>query len=714
MATSKLEQRIQRLLVLRTDTPAMLESMSAVSSAITAAGTSQAGSQPSHDRSARIAGAASHPYNAWQTEKQDTDTEAIRKQLRSAVEWHSLEVAEGFIAKIQPLDLSFQRLMTLLDTLHDISAAAADRIAASESSTAAFMTQAQVLLAQRDGLDRQLSAVTEFLDQYELSPLQLAVLAAGPVEADGGTAFYEALQRVTSIHSHAVQLITGPKHALGVELLESATRQHSESLDRLFAWAHTKCKDYEMLTVVSTSDLSDASTADIALQSPNSARSQRNQLAHMMQLALRILRAARPAHFRSCQETAATAAKNHLVRKFLRALTGTGGITGRPSEAEHARPIDASAHDPLRYVGDMCAWVHYNVAEQQEVLKTIFFNDLNVQSFVPELPPDAVSDSAALPLGAMLGASTDSITRPLCLRVDQVVNSQQSLVTCFKLYDTLTFYAQTLGGMLPTEASCLQGLVVSQQNSGERFHDQVSLHAEKNRVTTQTFPADLSASSLVLACAAELDQLCRSFESSLSAPDTSDRPALEPAIESLLNPLIENCRASAEGLRLADTATYMLNNLAALHSALAATGTSGRWNQRLHSEMKTWQEALVEQTANDLLNSCGLLGKLASMRTARDAGSTLASVDGLRADDLRPIFAAFYNLLTSQTLATLHDKVSSPRVRADVRRSTMEVLVAAYKRFVGEVSDPAGGYGMTLLPNIKHSPTEIELLLDIR
>lgn len=50
---------------------------------------------------------------------------------------------------------------------------------------------------------------------------------------------------------------------------------------------------------------------------------------------------------------------------FLAALT-RGGPSGYP------RPIELHAHDPLRYVGDMLAWVHQAIAAEREFLEGLF------------------------------------------------------------------------------------------------------------------------------------------------------------------------------------------------------------------------------------------------------------------------------------------------------------------------------------------------------
>ena len=54
-----------------------------------------------------------------------------------------------------------------------------------------------------------------------------------------------------------------------------------------------------------------------------------------------------------------------LLSFFLTALT-RGGPSGLP------RPIELHAHDPLRYVGDMLAWVHQAIAAERELLESLF------------------------------------------------------------------------------------------------------------------------------------------------------------------------------------------------------------------------------------------------------------------------------------------------------------------------------------------------------
>jgi hypothetical protein len=57
--------------------------------------------------------------------------------------------------------------------------------------------------------------------------------------------------------------------------------------------------------------------------------------------------------------------RNAILKLFIDALT-KGGPNGNP------RPIELNSHDPLRYMGDMLAWIHQATASEHEFLKSLF------------------------------------------------------------------------------------------------------------------------------------------------------------------------------------------------------------------------------------------------------------------------------------------------------------------------------------------------------
>ena len=104
------------------------------------------------------------------------------------------------------------------------------------------------------------------------------------------------------------------------------------------------------------------------------------------------------------------------MRRFIAALT-RGGPGGMP------RPMEVHAHDPLRYLGDMLAWVHQSLASERDLFVALFGSDgaspadaassrgAGRPSDTPEIEAE---DGEGLPdTAALLDRVFESICRPL-------------------------------------------------------------------------------------------------------------------------------------------------------------------------------------------------------------------------------------------------------------------------------------------------------------
>ena len=54
--------------------------------------------------------------------------------------------------------------------------------------------------------------------------------------------------------------------------------------------------------------------------------------------------------------------RNAVVKLFIDALTKGYG---------NSKPIELNSHDPLRYIGDMLAWIHQATASEHEYLRSL-------------------------------------------------------------------------------------------------------------------------------------------------------------------------------------------------------------------------------------------------------------------------------------------------------------------------------------------------------
>lgn len=653
------------------------------------------------------------------------DGDVTASSLRTALDRASLSSLHASLTLLSPLALQVD---SLARSCHDINTslqAARERISASQTDTASFLAAAAHLNARKAALVADLNRVNRFLSQFELTREEAEALSEGPAAARA-THFFQALERVGEIKSQSLALLTTGDQALGLELLDAATLHQSRALDVLFEFTLPLCKGAADLTPAGEgADEQEAQEGSIA------------STPHTLKRALCVLKSSRPVYFNSCGDAIAAARRSALVKSFLRALTGAAPPTAASSATSAAgvpsssRAIDASAHDPLRYIGDMLAWTHLATAEEREMLAYLLPPHEAEQGGVPETKDAgepaaaAVGGSTAPSPASLLTVIVDGISKPLRVRIEQMVTSQamsSSLITLFRVLDLLAFYTARFHDMVDHDASALvAALRACFDRTLSVFRDACAATSARIRASTLALPHDLTPSSLTTGTLTLADELLKAGDKCMYAGGDAAGIVLPPvtdALTALLEPLLAACRASAEGLRLTDTATYMLNNLAALHAVLASSSPAAApWVHRLASEMNSWEESLVQAAANDMLAACGMLAKLAAVKAASDASSSgvLASTPGVTPDELRPVINAFLASLASPAYVTLYDRVQNARVRSRVRRDTGAVLAAAYARLYDAVTSPRAGYTALcdVTAMLRQTPAQVALLADV-
>ena len=132
------------------------------------------------------------------------------------------------------------------------------------------------------------------------------------------------------------------------------------------------------------------------------------------------------------------------LSSFMSALT-TGSATGRAG----ARPIELHAHDALRYIGDMLAWVHQAIAAEREFLEALLGVDAGTRMPGAVRPPAHAADEW---LGELMDAAVAGLCGPLRSRVLQTVRAQESALSAYKVARLLQFYALTMARTLGARA----------------------------------------------------------------------------------------------------------------------------------------------------------------------------------------------------------------------------------------------------------------------
>jgi hypothetical protein len=261
--------------------------------------------------------------------------------------------------------------------------------------------------------------IEAFLQKFMLSDQHIQLLTTS-YSID--SAFFDALQHLERVNAGCRQLLTFEHNQTANDIMDVVKHCQDVSFDRLYKWTQSQI-------------------LYMKVESP--------EISKELRQAMNALKS-RPILFQSIVEEIASIRKTNLTQSFIHALT-RGGPHGLP------RPIELQAHDPIRYVGDMLAWVHQATASEHDMLQALF--NLNAPSDfarrnseqllqnIPELTSDSISVSGSLE------KHMEGLHRPLKSRVDQVFASSLSCVVLYRLANMVQFYAQTIEKIMGSKAS---------------------------------------------------------------------------------------------------------------------------------------------------------------------------------------------------------------------------------------------------------------------
>jgi hypothetical protein len=138
--------------------------------------------------------------------------------------------------------------------------------------------------------------------------------------------------------------------------------------------------------------------------------------------------------------------RNAITKFFMDALV-KGGPNGHP------KPIELHAHEPIRYVGDMLAWIHQTAASEREMLHVLLKGNMIAgDSNEFSLPMSILPPSDDM-TSSFLTTVMEGTCRPLKLRIEQVLGSLRDVTLSYKLANLLQFYRRMLVNVLGKESN---------------------------------------------------------------------------------------------------------------------------------------------------------------------------------------------------------------------------------------------------------------------
>uniref|UniRef100_A0A8C4IID8 Conserved oligomeric Golgi complex subunit 6 n=1 Tax=Dicentrarchus labrax TaxID=13489 RepID=A0A8C4IID8_DICLA len=588
-----------------------------------------------------------------------------RRNLRGDIEKRSLNINEEF-ARI------FKEVKEELESVHeDVQAMSTCCEEMTNTLKVCFIISASssvegnydiYLFPLSHRLEVRAQVAQAFLAKFQLSNEEMATLR-GARDAAITEDFFKALSRVKHIHEDVKILLRTNQQTAGLEIMEQMAVLQETSYEQLYRWAQNECRGVTQ----ESCDISPVLTQAMeALQD-------------------------RPVLYKYTLDEFGTARRCAVVRGFIDALT-RGGPGGTP------RPIEMHSHDPMRYVGDMLAWLHQATASEKE----------HLEALLKQVTLQGVEEN----MQEVVGHITEGVCRPLKVRIEQVIVAEPGAVLLYKLSNLLKFYHHTISSIIGTSvASLLMTMEEMHILSKKMFFNSLSLHASRLMDKVELPPADLGPTASLTQTLSLLREVLASHDSSV-VPLDARQADFAQVLSCILDPLLQLCTVSASNLGTADMATYMVNSLYVMKTTLALFEFTDKRLEMLEFQIEAHLDTLINEQASYVLTRVGLSYIYSCVQQHSAEQGPLSLLPSMDSSSVKAAMVQFDRYLSSPDTLVMPQLnfLLSAAIKEQIFRQSTELVCRAYGEVYTALTSPANGYKdpENLVPR---SPKQVQTLL---
>ncbi|KAF9014960.1 oligomeric Golgi complex subunit 6 [Cyathus striatus] len=588
-----------------------------------------------------------------------------RKNLRRDMEVKLAAGSRQFLDALGNVDKKLSELQAHVTAIRLSCDDAERQLSLTNEASRDVLERAGNLRDERQAVDGKKSIISLFLDRFKLTGDETEALTSRDVSI--GTAFFAALDKTEQIREDCRVLMSGedgPTQA-GSDIMSFTSSSLEQGYDKVLRWC---CNEFRQMR-------------DLQPEVSNILRDSIVRLRKRSELlseALSILAQTR---------------QSALLSAFITALT-RGGSSGLP------RPIELHAHDPLRYVGDMLAWVHQAIAAEHEFLESLFGVKGNqrmmgsVRKFSAE---DTIEDDW---VSEIMNSGVGGLCGPLKMRVQQTIKSQESSIISYKVANLLQFYLVTMQRTIGTQANLSLTLQEITDAAYKVFYDAI----ESQSRTLSRILLDIEDDSLlppiaVLDHLQILRDLMTVYQSSLMGDeDEKTRDAgFHKVLDIMVDPVVEMCDTAAlqkKRQRPAwDEKIWVINCLSYLTSVLDAFEFTSQKQKNIQHSIDERVQSLIEEHFTNIMTDTGLRDVVHICKN-RLTSEPLSHIPNARPTELRAALHKFSGWLSGLEVvhSTRLSQLTAQKLHTEVHQTVLMQVVKAYELLCDEVKKPENKY----------------------
>ncbi|RMJ17925.1 Conserved oligomeric Golgi complex subunit 6 [Fusarium euwallaceae] len=508
-----------------------------------------------------------------------------RRRVRLDLQKEVIDSNGEVIAEFGRVAEQLRRIKTTIDKLNSGYEDMKSQVVAAHEQTTPALSEASSLLEQRRQVEVKQDLLGAFRKHFIMSESEIAALTmtAEPVDDH----FFQALSKAKKISKDCEILLGFEKQTLGLELMEQTSKNINLGFQKLYKWIQREFKT-------------------LNLENP--------QMNSSIRRALRVL-AERPSLFQNCLDFFSEARERILSDSFYVALAGSS-----PSGTEDpsVKPIDMTAHDPLRYVGDMLAWIHSATVSEREALEVLFVaegeelakglksgRDAEIWRLIAEDDEVEADFNALKALNDLVDRDISGAARVLRQRMEQVIQSNEETIPAYKLANLINFYRITFQKTLGPNTNLVELVEGLETEALRQFRALVRDHIATLQGEFQHAPSDLGPPAFLQDSLKQLKAISKTYDSSLSASEDRESE-FENVLAEAFEPFMAGCENMAKVMKDQKGAIFLINCISSATACLEPFDFTRRRTQQLQGKSKEEAKKLVVSQYNFFRKGSGL------------------------------------------------------------------------------------------------------------
>ncbi|KAH7102798.1 oligomeric complex COG6 [Auriculariales sp. MPI-PUGE-AT-0066] len=418
-----------------------------------------------------------------------------RKNLRRDVEVRLSVCSQQFLRAFGEVD----------EKLDILSSHIQAQLQASNDACKYLLERAHGLQKQRETLNERASLVTSFLQRFTLTDEEMDAILSRDIAV--GKKLFNAMDRAERIRDDCRVLLSGEggDSQAGLDIMAMTAQ--------MLEWCSFEFRQLGRDALLEVSPT--------------------------MRETVRRLRA-QPTLLSEALQVLSSVRQTTLSNAFVEALT-RGGPGGMP------RPIELHAHDPVRYVGDMLAWVHQATAGEQEFLDALFGVKHQTHRMMGAVRTAGETEEEGY-VRQLMDEDLEKLCLPLKGRVQQTTRSQEGSITSYKIANLLQFYLQTMQRTIGEQAILSKTVQEITDSAFKVFFD--TLEAQGRSLLRFLHPpeSDLGTPLSLRDFSHVLREIMDDYRRSLLGDETleQEREGFNRILGIALEPALEMCKRMAD------------------------------------------------------------------------------------------------------------------------------------------------------------------------